>query len=236
MKILILGAGQVGPHRRLPPVARAGQRSHVVDTNEDVLRDLQDRLDIRTVAGNASYPSVLEAAGIADTDILVALTSSDEVNIVACEIAHALYRTPTKIARIRAARIHHARAAVRRGRAGGGRLDQPRTAGDRVHRAAAVTIPAHCRWWTSPTARCSWSACARARRPAGRPQLRTLREHLPDTEARVAAIYRNGRLRAARGDTVIEENDEIFFVAARDDLRRVMARSCAAARTRCGGS
>ena len=57
---------------------------------------------MRTVAGSASYPTVLEAAGIVDTDILVALTSSDEVNIVACEIAHALYRTPTRIARIRA--------------------------------------------------------------------------------------------------------------------------------------
>ncbi len=74
----------------------------MVDTDEDVLRDLQGRIDVRTVAGNASYPAVLEAAGIADTDILVALTSSDEVNMVACEIASALYRTPTKIARIRA--------------------------------------------------------------------------------------------------------------------------------------
>ena len=66
------------------------------------LRELQSRIDVRTVAGNASFPAVLEAAGIADTDMLVALTSSDEVNMVACEIAHALYRTPTKIARIRA--------------------------------------------------------------------------------------------------------------------------------------
>jgi len=62
----------------------------VVDTNEDVLRDLQDRLDVRAVAGNGAYPNVLETAGIADTDILVALTNSDEINIVACEIAHTL--------------------------------------------------------------------------------------------------------------------------------------------------
>jgi trk system potassium uptake protein TrkA len=54
-------------------------------------------------------------------------------------------------------------------------------------------------------------------------ELRTLREHLPDTETRVAAIYRNDRLVQPAGDTVIEENDEIFFVAASDDLRRVMA-------------
>src|SRR5204863_172264 len=69
----------------------------VVDVNEDVLRELQDRLDVRTVAGNAAHPSVLEAAGTAETDIIVALTSSDEVNMMACEVAFTLFRTPTKI-------------------------------------------------------------------------------------------------------------------------------------------
>ena len=81
----------------------------MVDVNEDVLRDLQDRLDVRTVAGNAAHPTVLEAAGAAEADILVALTNSDEVNMVACEVAYTLFRTPTKIARIRARRIHLAR-------------------------------------------------------------------------------------------------------------------------------
>src|ERR1700678_2017449 len=102
MKILILGAGQVGRTAASHLSREPANEVTVVDTNEDVLRDLQDRLDVRAVAGNGAYPTVLESAGIADTDILVALTSSDEVNIVACEIAHALYRTPTKIARVRA--------------------------------------------------------------------------------------------------------------------------------------
>jgi trk system potassium uptake protein TrkA len=103
MKILILGAGQVG---RTAAQSLAGEPANevtVIDVNEQVLRDLQDRIDIRAVAGNASYPPVLESAGIADTDILIALTNSDEVNIVACQIAQLLYRTPTRIARIRAA-------------------------------------------------------------------------------------------------------------------------------------
>src|SRR5450432_3427930 len=102
MKILILGAGQVGRTAAHHLAREPANAVTVIDTNEEVLRDLQDRLDIRVVAGNASYPSVLESAGVVDTDILIALTSSDEVNIVACEIAHALYRTPTRIARIRA--------------------------------------------------------------------------------------------------------------------------------------
>ena len=75
----------------------------VVDHNEEILRDLQDRLDIRTVNGNGSSPRILEAAGIATTDILVALTNSDEVNMLACHIAWTLYRTPKKIARVRSA-------------------------------------------------------------------------------------------------------------------------------------
>jgi trk system potassium uptake protein TrkA len=223
MKILILGAGQVGRTAASHLSREPANEVTVVDTNEDVLRDLQDRIDIRAVAGHASYPSVLEAAGIADTDVLVALTSSDEVNMVACSIAHTLHRTRTKIARIRASEYT--------------RREQLFTEG-----ALAVDV------WISPEKLVteyimrllSYPGAlqvadfadgrvqlvgVRARRDGllvGR-ELRTLREHLPDTEARVAAIYRNDRLVRTAGDTVIEEHDEIFFVAASDDLRRVMA-------------
>jgi trk system potassium uptake protein TrkA len=223
MKILILGAGQVGRTAAYHLSREPANEVTVVDTNEDVLRDLQDRLDIRAVAGNGAYPTVLENAGIADTDILVALTNSDEVNIVACEIAHALYRTPTKIARIRAPEY---------------------TAREQLFTEGALAVDV----WISPEqlvteyiARLlSYPGAlqvvdfadgrvqlvgVRARRDGllvGR-ELRELREHLPDTETRVAAIYRNDRLVPAAGDTVIEEHDEIFFVAASDDLRRVMA-------------
>ena len=106
MKIVILGAGQVGRTAAYHLSREESNEVTVVDTNEEVLRDLQDRLDIRTVAGNAAYPSVLEAAGCASADIIVALTSSDEVNMMACEVAYTLYRTRTKIARIRSSRIH----------------------------------------------------------------------------------------------------------------------------------
>jgi trk system potassium uptake protein TrkA len=223
MKILILGAGQVGRTAAYHLSREPANEVTVVDTNEDVLRDLQDRLDVRAVAGNGSYPTVLESAGIADTDILVALTNSDETNIVACEIAHALYRTPTKIARIRAPEY---------------------TAREQLFTEGALAVDV----WISPEqlvteyiARLlSYPGAlqvvdfadgrvqlvgVRARRDGllvGR-ELRALKEHLPDTEARVAAIYRNDRLVPAVGDTIIEEHDEIFFVAAQDDLRRVLA-------------
>jgi trk system potassium uptake protein TrkA len=223
MKILILGAGQVGRTAANNLAREPANEVTVVDTDEQVLRDLQDRIDIRAVAGSASYPSVLEAAGIADTDILIALTSSDEVNIVACEIAHALYRTPTRIARIRAAEY---------------------TSRPQLFAEGALAVDV----WISPEELVTeyiahllenpgamqvvdfadgrvQLAGVQARREGllvGKP-LRLLREHLPGTDARVAAIYRNDRLVAADGDTVIEENDEIFFVAARDDLRKMLA-------------
>src|SRR6202045_4119008 len=101
VKIVILGAGQVGRSAAHSLSREEANEVTVVDVDEDILRNLQDRLDIRTVAGNASYPTVLEAAGAPEADIIVALTSSDEFNMMACEVAHTLYRTPTKIARIR---------------------------------------------------------------------------------------------------------------------------------------
>src|ERR1700685_2347595 len=103
MKILILGAGQVGRSAAAHLSREEANEVTVVDINEDTLRDLQDRLDVRTIAGNAAHPTLLEAAGAAEAEIIVALTSSDEVNMMACEVAFALFRTPTKIARIRAA-------------------------------------------------------------------------------------------------------------------------------------
>ena len=103
MKIIILGAGQVGRTAAYHLSREEANDVTVIDVNEEVLRDLQDRLDIRTVNGNAASPRILEAAGIAATDILVALTNSDEVNMLACHIAWTLYRTPKKIARVRSA-------------------------------------------------------------------------------------------------------------------------------------
>jgi trk system potassium uptake protein TrkA len=223
MKILILGAGQVGRTAAYHLSREPANEVTIVDTNEDVLRDLQDRLDVRAIAGNGSYPTVLESAGIADTDILVALTSSDETNIVACEIAHTLYRTPTKIARIRAPEYTQREQLFTEG---GLAVDVWISPEQLVteHIARLLSYPGALQVVDFADGRVQLVG-VRARRDGllvGR-ELRALKEHLPDTEARVAAIYRNDRLVPPVGDTVIEEHDEIFFVAAQDDLRRVLA-------------
>jgi trk system potassium uptake protein TrkA len=100
MKIIILGAGQVGRSLAESLV----QEEHdvtIVDQRLSALRSLQDKLDIRTQLGIASHPTVLENSGIEDAEMLIAVTNNDETNIVACQIAYSLYHTPTKLARIR---------------------------------------------------------------------------------------------------------------------------------------
>jgi trk system potassium uptake protein len=223
MKILILGAGQVGRTAAAHLAREPANEVTVVDLNEEVLRDLQDRFDIRVIAGHASYPSVLDTAGIVDTDVLIALTSSDEVNIVACEIAHALYRTPTRIARIRAGEYTgHAKLFAEGAMAVDVWISPEQLVTDYI--ASLLRYPGATQVVDFAEGRVQLVG-VRARREGllvGR-QLRELREHLPNVDARVAAIYRDDRLIPPDGDVTVEEDDEIFFVAAHDDLRKVFA-------------
>ena len=102
MKIIILGAGQVGGSLAEHLASEANDIT-VIDTDNDRLRDLGDRLDIRTINGKGSYPAILRQAGADDADMLVAVTHSDETNMIACQVAYSLFNTPTRIARVREA-------------------------------------------------------------------------------------------------------------------------------------
>src|SRR3984885_15055263 len=223
MKIVILGAGTVGRSAAQSLSREEANEVTVVDVDEDVLRNLQDRLDVRTVAGNASYPTVLEAAGVPEADIIVALTNSDEVNMIACEVAYNLYRTPTKIARIRSAEY----------------TSRPEVFSDNALSVDVYISPEQLvteyveRLIKSPGAlqvldfadgkvQLVGVRALRGGLLVGQ-RLRELPQHLPKAEARVVAIYRSGRSVPPEGDTVIESGDEVFFLAARTDIRRVMS-------------
>ena len=101
MKIVILGAGQVGGSVAESLVSEQNDIT-VVDLEPQRLRTLQERLDLRTVVGSGAHPSVLSEAGIEDADLLVAVTQSDETNLVACRIAARMFNVPRRIARVRA--------------------------------------------------------------------------------------------------------------------------------------
>ena len=100
MHVIICGAGQVGWQ-----IARhlSGEKNDVtvVDKNPDLVRRATETLDVRGVAGHASHPDVLERAGAADADMIIAATQSDEVNMVTCQIAHSIFSVGRKIARLR---------------------------------------------------------------------------------------------------------------------------------------
>jgi trk system potassium uptake protein TrkA len=222
MKILILGAGQVGRTAAHHLSREEANEVTVVDSNEDVLRDLQDRLDVRTVAGNAAHPTVLEAAGAAEAEVLVALTSSDEVNIVACEVAFTLFRTPTKIARLRAAEyINRSALFGSEGLAVDMVISPEQLVTDYVERLIQHPGTLQVLDFADGKVRLI-GVRARAGGLLVGHSLRELREHLPKVQVRVVAIYRDGRSVPPEGHTVIEDGDEVFFLAGREDIRRVM--------------
>ena len=100
MKVVICGAGLVGTS-----IAQhlAGENNDVtvVDQDASLVRKISETLDVRSIQGHASQPDILEQAGANEADMLIAVTFSDEINMVACQVAHSLFEVPTKIARIR---------------------------------------------------------------------------------------------------------------------------------------
>lgn len=222
MKIIILGAGQVGTSVAANLVSEANDIT-VVDLSLDLLRELQDRFDLRTIQGHGAHPDVLLRAGAEDADMIVAVTNSDETNMVACQVAATLFHTPTKIARVRSQ----------------GFLDHPKLFGGEalpidVRISPEKLVTEHIlRLIEHPGAlQVQDFANGRVRLVAvkayyGGPlvghELRTLHEHMPDVDTRVAAIYRQDRAIQPEGYSVIEPDDEVFFIAAPKHIRSVMS-------------
>ena len=101
VKILILGSGQVGSTIAHNLAALSNNDVTIIDIDDNALKNIGSKLDVRTLVGNGASPAVLERAGAVDCDMLLALTRSDETNMVACQVAYSLFNTPNRIARIR---------------------------------------------------------------------------------------------------------------------------------------
>ena len=221
MKILILGAGQVGSTVAESLVSEANDIT-VVDSDGEKLRQLQDRLDLRTLTGNAAHPSTLEQAGIADTDMLLAVTQSDEVNLVACKLAASLYNTPTRIARIRSVDYLNREEVFS---ADNFCVDFSICPEQILteYIVKRIEFPEALQVLEFADGKASLVA---VRAFAGGPlvgnPLSFLRSHMPQVDARVAAIFRKDSPIIPEGNTVIEEGDEIFFIAAADNIRSVL--------------
>jgi len=224
MKIVICGAGEVGANiaRYL---SQEGNNVTIIDQHVDRIRQISENLDVATVVGHASHPDVLERAGIRDADMLIAVTYTDEVNMVACQIAHSLFKVPTKIARIRSQsylqsmwadlytqrnlpidviispEIEVARAVARRIEVPGA-LDIIPLADDKV-RLIGVRI-------TIDT-------------PLIHTPLRQLTSLFPDMTIVIVGIRRGDTVIIPRADDEMLPGDDVYFVVATEHAKRALS-------------
>ncbi len=222
MKIIILGAGQVGSSVADNLVSEANDIT-VVDQDPELLRKLQDRLDLRTVLGHGAHPEVLRQAGAANADMILAVTNSDETNMVACQVAYTLFKIPTKVARVRAQNFtRHPELFSDEAMPIDVLISPEQLVTDYITRV--IEFPGALQVLDFTEGRVRLVAVrAYYGGPLVGKELRTLYDRMPDLEARVAAIYRKDKAIRPKGDTIIEADDEVFFLAAKENIRAVMS-------------
>lgn len=221
MKIIILGAGQVGSSVAESLVSEANDIT-MVDIDSKRLALLQERLDLRTVVGNASHPSVLENAGAHDADMILAVTEHDETNLVACKLAATLFNTPTKIARIRSTEyLAHPDIFSTENFCVDFAISPEQILTEYIEKL--IEFPEALQVLDFASGKVSLVA-VRALQGGSLvgQKLQELRKHVPNVDSRVAAIFRKDRPIIPEGDTVVEAEDEVFFIAATEDIRTVM--------------
>ena len=222
MKIIILGAGQVGSSIA-KHLEKEDNDISVVDIDNKLLNELQLDMDIRTVHGHASHPSVLIRAGAADADMVVALTSSDEVNMVACQVCYSLFNTPIKIARIREAEY-----------ANHPEMFEHEHVPIDFHISPEQLVTKHIHGLIEYEGALQVMEFAQGRAqlvtievvkngPLLDQQIREFDSILPQgADARVAALFRDGKAIEPVGDTVLRLGDLVFILAAKKHIRKIM--------------
>jgi len=222
MKIIILGANKVGA-ALAENLAKEANDITVVDPSATRLRELKDRLDIATVEGQVSYPNILESAGARDADMLIAITESDETNLVACQVAYSLFRTPKKICRLRsnsyvAEKKLFCPEAIP--------IDVVISPEQEVSHyiKSLIDLPGSLQVLDFANGLVQLVGVKATRGgPLIDQEISQLREHMPNVDTRVAAIFRSNRAIKPEGTTIIEQGDEVFFIAAKEDIRDVMS-------------
>ncbi|THF62023.1 Trk system potassium transporter TrkA [Pseudothauera rhizosphaerae] len=221
MKIIILGAGQVGASVAENLVSEANDIT-LVDTSADCLAALRDRLEIRTVCGNAAAPSVLREAGADDADLLIAVTQSDQTNLCACRIAKAVFNLPTRIARLRSTDfVEYPELLGEDNFAVDFSICPEQIVTDYIKRLIAFPEALQVLDFANGVVSLIGVKAFEGGPLVGHP-LKSLRFHLPNVEVRIAAIYRNGEPIMPEGDTVVVPGDEVFCLAATVHIRQVM--------------
>lgn len=223
MKVIICGAGQVGfgIAERL-----AAERADVavIDTRASLVRSITDTLEVRGFVGNAANPDVLAQAGAADADMLVAVTLTDEVNMVACQVAGTLFKIPTKIARIRAQsylkpdwRDLFTRDGLPIDVIISPELEVGETVLRRLELPGVVDAATFADGKLTMCSTRLAEDCAVVDTP-----LLQLTELFPDLPARVVAVTRDGRLFVPRSVDMLLTGDIVTFLAETSQVRRTL--------------
>ncbi len=222
MKIVILGAGQVGGSLA-ENLCAENHEITLVDEDEDRLNELQNSLDIRTVLGHCSHPDILQQAGAGDVDMLIAVTNSDEINMVACQIAYTLFHTPTRIARIRSQNYYSNKEL----------FDKDHLPIDVIICPELLVTDYVQQLVMHPGAlQVLDFSEGKVKLVAVKPyyggpllgkSITSLKEYLSHVEFRVAAIFRNGHSIPLDGATEFEIGDEVFFITASENAHIIMS-------------
>jgi trk system potassium uptake protein TrkA len=221
VKILILGAGVTGSS---VAGALASEENDivVVDFKAEVLDALKERFDIATVTGNALHPSVLEHAGVATADIVIAVTQRDETNMLACLIINTLYNRPKTIARVRALDyLTHPHLFGVNGIPIDYVISPEQVVTESICRLIEYPGVQHVSDFAGGLVRLFSIKVVAGGFLTGK-RIKSLRSRLADSKIRVAAIFRQGESIVVSGDAYIDTDDEVFFVAPRDEVRNVL--------------
>ena len=223
MKVIVCGAGQVGFHiaRQL---SLEGHDVTVVDSSERNIRAARDTLDVQAITGFASYPGVLDQASAGDADMIIAVTQSDETNMIACQVAHSLFSVPTKIARVRSQSYLEPMWADLFGR-DDMPIDVVISPELEVARAISRDLLVPGAFDAIPMAdgkvrvigvRCNEDC------PVINTPLRQLTGVFPDLSIVVVGIIRNGEASVPHADDQMLAGDDVYFVADTDHVDRAM--------------
>ena len=219
MKIVILGAGRIGGS-----LARNLSNSNyevcIVDENKNKLSDLEDKLDIMTVEGHASQLSTLKKSGLDEETIIIAVTSNDEVNIVACQIAKKVFNVKKTICRFKDNSYFE-----QLGIFGDGVIDIPISPEDEItsYLKELIDHPGAGQIETFANGKVKLvSVKAKKKGKLVGRELKGIKDDMPNVDAFIAAIYRKGHPFIPSGDTVIKENDEIYFISSESDIGSIV--------------
>ena len=224
MKVIICGAGQVGSGIA-KQLAAEGNDVTVVDRSQELVQNIADNLDVRAILGHGSQPDVLARAGAADADMLIAVTFHDEVNMVACQVAHSVFNVPTKIARIRAqsylkagyqslfARDHMPIDVII-----SPELEVGRTVMRRLAVPGAFEILDFANGRVNVVGVTAEEDCPIVNTP-----LRQLTELFPALRARIVGISRDGSMFVPHSDDQMIVGDDVYFVSDTRDTKRTLA-------------